>query len=60
VSCSATQAPREDLDALLANTNIEEMKKMFAFLHALHEASTGRNASFCTAAPASDGSTESY
>jgi hypothetical protein len=29
---------RQDLDALLAKTNIEEMKKMFAFLHALHEA----------------------
>jgi hypothetical protein len=28
----------EDLDALLAKTNIEEMKKTFAFLHALHEA----------------------
>lgn len=29
---------RQDLDALLARTNIEEVKKMFAFLHALHEA----------------------
>jgi hypothetical protein len=28
----------EDLDALLARTNIEEMKQMFGFLHALHEA----------------------
>lgn len=28
----------QDLDALLAKTNIEEMKKMFGFLHALHEA----------------------
>ena len=28
----------EDLDALLARTDIEEMKRMFGFLHALHEA----------------------
>ncbi|WP_247542882.1 MULTISPECIES: hypothetical protein [unclassified Bradyrhizobium] len=28
----------EVLDALLARTNIEEMKRMFGFLHALHEA----------------------
>jgi hypothetical protein len=28
----------EDLEALLKKTNIEEMKKMFGFLHALHEA----------------------
>lgn len=28
---------RQDLDALLAKTDIEEMKRMFAFLHALHE-----------------------
>jgi AbiU2 len=28
----------EDLDALLARTNIEDMKRMFGFLHALHEA----------------------
>jgi AbiU2 len=27
----------EDLDALLARTDIEEMKRMFGFLHALHE-----------------------
>lgn len=29
---------RQDLDALLAKTDIEQMKRMFAFLHALHEA----------------------
>lgn len=28
----------EDLDALLAKTNIEEMKRMFGFLYSLHEA----------------------
>jgi hypothetical protein len=35
---SANKGARQDLDALLAKTNIEEMKKMFAFLQALHEA----------------------
>jgi hypothetical protein len=29
---------RQDLTALLAQTNIEEMKRMFGFLHSLHEA----------------------
>jgi hypothetical protein len=29
---------REELDALLAKTNIEEVKRMLAFLHGLHEA----------------------